>query len=219
MYLKLTHRRYLDGTSGGHALAVQEPAEDTYESPAARRIAERLARTESPRVLDLGVLSGETVTTLAGLGARVYVHDVMTPLAARPPGPGAGEDGGEAGEGADLLADLKLLPESMDVILAWELLDFLPLPEARRAVTRLGRWLKPKGLLLAVFHAQATDRLHRFRLREGDRIQMQAAAPLPEPCTARTNNEALSLFGGFTLLHSALMRVQVREVLGQRNQA
>lgn len=209
MHLKLTHRRYLDGTSGNHALAVREPAEGTYESPAVRRIVERLARTEAPSVLDLGVLSGETVTALAGLGARVHVHDVMTPLRERL--------ATGAGDGADLLAELKLLPESMDVVLAWELLDFLPLPEARRAVTRLGRWLKPKGLLLAVFHAVAADHLHRFRLQEGHRVRMQAVTPLAEPCAARTNNEALSLFGGFTLLHSALMRAQVREVLGQRN--
>lgn len=213
MHLKLTHRRYLDGTSGNHALAVKEPPEGTYESPAMRRIAERLARIESPTVLDLGVLSGETVTALAELGARVHVHDVMTPLGER-----LAADAGD-GEGPDVLAELKLLPESMDVVLAWELLDFLPLPEARRAVTRLGRWLKPKGLLLAVFHAVSADRVHRFRLREGNRVQMQAAGPLAEPCSARTNNEALSLFGGFTLLHSALMRAQVREVLGQRNDA
>ena len=215
MHLKLTHRRYLDGSSGDHALAVKEPGEGTYESPAVRRIAERLAKTESPSVLDLGVLSGETVTALAALGARVYVHDVMTPLRERLLR-GVPEEGAEV---PDLLADFKLLPESMDVVLAWELLDFLPLPEARRTVTRLGRWLKPKGLLLAVFHAVSADHLHRFRLQEGNRVQMQAAAPLPEPCSARTNNEALSLFGGFPLLHSALMRAQVREVLGQRNPA
>jgi hypothetical protein len=214
VYLKLTHRRYLDGASGNHALAVKEPVEGAYESPAVRRIAERLERTESPNVLDLGVLSGETVTALAGLGARVHVHDVMTPLADR-----LARGGEPGGEGPDLLAELKLLPESMDVILAWELLDFLPLPEARRAVTRLGRWLRPKGLLLAVFHAVSTDRLHRFRLQADYRVQMQPAAPLPETCSARTNNEALSLFGGFTLLHSALMRAQVREVLGQRNES
>lgn len=208
MYLKLTHRRYLEGAPSNHALAVKEPGEGTYESPAARRVTERLARTEGASVLDLGLLSGETVTTLGDLGARVHVHDVMTPLRDR--------QAGGAGDGEGLLADLKFLPESLDVVLAWELLDFLPLTEAREAMVRLHRWLKPKGLLLAVFHAISSDRVHRFRLRDTGTIQMQAAMSLPEPCAARTNNEALSLFSGFTLLHSALMRTQVREVLGQR---
>jgi cyclopropane fatty-acyl-phospholipid synthase-like methyltransferase len=210
VHLKLTHRRYLDGSASNHALAVKEPpAEGTYESAAARRIADRLERAEGAVVLDLGVLSGETVTTLAGWGARVHVHDVMTPLA-RDLATGQSQ-------AADLLAELKLLPESLDVVLAWELLDFLPLEEARRVMTRLGRWLKPKGLLLAVFNAVSSDQVHRFRLREQNRVQMQGALPLPEVVSARTNNEALSLFSGFTLLHSALMRTQVREVLGQRN--
>jgi hypothetical protein len=209
VYLKLTHRRYLEGASPDHALAVKEPGEGTYESPAMRRIVERLTRSEGASVLDLGLLSGETVIALAGLGARVHVHDVMTPLCRR---------AGGALEGTAVLGELKFLPESLDVVLAWELLDFLPLAEARQAVLRLHRWLKPKGLLLAIFHAISSDRVHRFRLREGHTVQMQAALSLSEPCSARTNNEALSLFSGFTLLHSALMRTQVREVLGQRGE-
>lgn len=210
MHLKLTHRKFLDGAGGNHALAVKEPAEGTYESPAFKRIAERLARAERPDVLDLGVLSGDAVTTLATMGARVHVYDLITPLRESlrlgPP------------DAKALLADLKILPESLDVVLAWELLDFLPMAEAQQAVLRLHRWLKPKGLLLAVFHAASARATHRFRLTGDGLVKMERVAPLSEACPARTNSEALSIFSGFTLLHSALMRTQIREVLGQRNE-
>lgn len=210
MHLKLTHRKFLEGAAGDHALAVKEPAEGAYESPAFKRIVERLARSERADVLDLGVLSGDAVTTLAATGARVHVHDLVTPLRERL---GQGPPDAKA-----LMADLRILPESLDVVLAWELLDFLPMTEAQRAVLRLGRWLKPKGLLLAVFHAVSAGGIHRFRVDGECTVRMEEVAPLPEPCPARTNNEALSLFSGFTLLHSALMRTQVREVLGQRRE-
>lgn len=209
MHLKLTHRKFLGGATDGHALAVKEPAEGAYESPAFRRIAERLARADRADVLDLGVVSGDSVTTLAGMGARVHVHDVVTPLRGRLQ---QGSPDAKA-----LLSDLKVLPESLDVVLAWELLDLLPMAEAQQAVVRFRRWLKPKGLLLAVFHAVSASAIHRFRLTGDSLVEMEAVAPLLEPCPARTNSEALSVFSGFTLLHSALMRTQVREILGQRS--
>jgi len=209
LHLKLTHSRYLGGGTGDHALAVREPAEGTYESASARRIADRIARGYRPEVLDLGVLSGATVSSLLEMGARVHVHDVITPLSRLP--------AGVAPDVESLFKDLKVLPESLDVVLAWELMDFLPMPEARLAAQRLARWLKPKGLILAVFHTTSATQVHRFRLLPGDRVRMDPAGPLPEACQARTNNEALSLFSGFTLLHSALTRTQIREVLGQRN--
>lgn len=209
MHLKLTHSRYLGGGSADHVLAVREPAAGTYDSASAKRIADRVARGYRPEVLDLGVLSGPTVSNFLEMGAKVHVHDVITPLRRLP--------AGTAPDVESLFKELKLLPESLDVVLAWELMDFLPMPEARMAAQRLARWLKPKGLILAVFHTTSADQVHRFRMLPGDRIQMEPAGPLPEPCPARTNNEALSLFSGFTLLHSALTRTQVREVLGQRN--
>jgi hypothetical protein len=210
VHLKLTHRKFLERSSGDHALAVREPVEGTYDSAAFKRIAERLTRTERPDVLDLGVLSGDAVTTLATLGARVHVHDLVTPL----------REGLRHGspDAKSLLADLKILPESLDVVLAWELLDLLPMAEARQTVLKLHRWLKPKGLLLAVFHAVSASGIHRFRLTGDGLVRMERVAPLLEPCPARTNSEALSIFSGFTLLHSALMRTQIREVLGQRNE-
>jgi hypothetical protein len=211
LHLKLTHSRYLGGGTADHALAVKEPAAGSYESASAKRIADRVARGYRPEVLDLGVLSGPTVAALLEMGARVHVHDVMTPLSRVP--------AGVAPDVESLFKELKVLPESLDVVLAWELMDFLPMPEARQAAQRLARWLKPKGLILAVFHTAAASEVHRFKLLAGDRVLMEPAGPLPEACPARTNNEALSLFTGFTLLHSALTRTQIREVLGQRNEA
>jgi len=211
LHLKLTHSRYLDGGTANHALAVREPVAGSYESEAARRVFDRVARSHRPEVLDLGVLCGETVSTLLEMGARVHVHDVISPLSRLKKGAEPDADA--------LLADLKILPESLDAVLAWELMDFLPMAQARRAAGRLAHWLKPRGYVMAIFHTASAREAHRFRLSRDGLIRMEPAGPLPEACQARTNNEALSLFSGFTLVHSSLTRTQIREVLGQRHEA
>lgn len=207
MFLKLTHRRLYEDHAGA-AVAVPAPVEGQYESQAVKRLLERLAARPRQRVLELGVVAGEAVTTLAEAGAVVRVHDVITSMAAC-----LGE---EEPDFSGLLADVPVAPRSVDVVLAWELFDLLPFPAARLVLAEMAEWLAPKGVLIAVFHFAVAEQYHRFRLAPDGVIRADPVADLAAPSPVVTNSEMSELFKGFKLIHSSLVRGQVREVMVQR---
>lgn len=206
MHLKLTHRRYAAGTA--QALAVPEAPPGGYDSRSMRRVMERLARRPGQKVLDLGMLNGEAVCALAETGARVYVYDRITPLRE--------QLNVERVQVRSLFKDLKFLPESLDIILGWELFDLLAPKDRIWAVGRMTEWLVPKGLLMALFHDVPCSMVHRFRLAGNGHVLMEDGGPLDKPTRSTTNNDVATLFAGFSLLHSSLVRGQFREILFQR---
>lgn len=207
MYLNLAHRRFFDG-KGGHALSAPEAGDSFYRSAAVKTVMERLERSPGQRVLALGVLNGEAVSTLGGKGARVHVHDLVTPRRAQ---------SGKGGAGiVERLARLPIAPGSLHAVLAWELFELLSTQDARRAMGILRDWLAPRALILAVFHTSPVDRVHRYRLDADSGVRIDVAAQLSTPVQPFTNSDAVGLFSGLTLLHSALLRQGVREVLAQQ---
>lgn len=207
MFLKLTHRRAYAGTA---PLAPPPPAEvpEQYASPSVKRILERLARAGGGAVLDLGALSGDTLTTFAEAGARVHVHDVVSRLRDAP-------DGGVPDIGR-LLGAVRVAPATIDVLCAWELFDVLPFAAAQEALAVMSRWLVPKGWVLAVFNTTAPAGVHRFRVAADGLVRAEPAGALGQAVAVTTNSQVAQLFAGFTLVHSAMVRGQAREVLAQR---
>lgn len=207
MFLKLTHRRAYAGAAPlTPPTAAEIPGE--YASPSVKRVFERLARTEGLVLLDLGVLSGNSVTAFAEAGARVHVHDVMSRLRAVP-------DGAEP-DIAALLRAVEVAPGSVDVVCAWELFDVLSEAGAREALAIMAGWLAPRAWILAVFNTSAPRVVHRFRLLADGRVRAEEAGALGMPVAATNNSQVARLFEGFTLVHSAMVRGQAREVLAQR---
>jgi len=206
MFLNLTRRRAYAGAAP-LASGAKVQVLDGYESPAIKRILGRLARTPGGQVLDLGLLTGEVVTTFAEAGARVHVHDLLSPLC----------DANLHGEALNaLLAKVDVAPGSLDVVCAWELFDLLPQDLAALALAKIGLWLKPKGWILTVFNVDAVTRVRRYRTTSEGVVTLGAGCELAVPAAASTNSQVVELFSGYQLLNSALMRGRVREVLSQR---
>ncbi len=178
-----------------------------YESPSGKRILERLHRWESQTVLDLGILSGVSIATLAGAGARVHVYDSITPLLA---------DGIDASKVLrDQLAEIRLLPESVDMVLAWDLFELLNPEDRAWLLTCVRRWLSPKGWLSAMFHILPSDRVQRYRLHDTGAVSRGQLDAGSASRSVVQNSEITALFSDYQILHSALIRTQVREVLAQ----
>lgn len=208
MQLKLTHHRYHEASQGA-ALAAPEPAGNEYQSPAFKRVLERLERHPGQRVLDVGVLCGGTIVSLAEKGARVYVYDLITPLL---------EQLGAGGEPDidRLLHPIDLPPGSLDVVCLWDLPDMLPPAAAARLLQRVDRWLAPGGEVMALFHISRGDAAHRFRLGAGGQVQMEQVSAWPGLVRATHNNQIVELLGGMTIRHSSLLRTQMREMLARK---
>jgi len=206
--LKLTHHRYHEA-SQGVALAAPEPVGNEFESPAMRRVLERLAKHPGQHVLDVGVLCGGTIVSLAEAGARVYVYDLITPLLAQ-------LDADGKPDMDRLLHPIDLPPGSVDVVCLWDLPDMLEPAAAARLIQRVERWLAPGGEVVAQFHISRGDRVHRFRLGGGGRVQMELVTERPGVIRATHNNQIVELLRGMTIRHSSLLRTQMREMLARK---
>ncbi len=207
MFLKLTRRRAYAGASEALASSPRDLAANEYDSPSVKRLLDQIERGRAGAVLDLGVVTGETITAFAEAGAVVHAHDVVSPWLAR-----MTDDNADV---LDLLKAVRVSVGAIDVICAWELFDLLPPDQAEAALAWMSRMLRPKGLLLAAFNVNAVSCIHRFRLSATGRVAFDQAGQLAEPLPVATNNEVTRLFSGYALLHSALVRGKVREVLAQ----
>jgi len=207
VFLKLTRRRAYAGAAEALASSPREMAANEYDSPSVKRVLGRIECGRARCVLDLGVVTGETITAFAEAGAVVHAYDVVTPWLAQM------DD-----DKADVLGLLNAIPTPdavVDVVCVWELFDLLTQAQAEAALAWVASVLRPKGLILAAFNVSSVSHVHRFRLSASGRVVLDEAGELEAPLPVATNNEVARLFSGYSLLHSALVRGKVREVLAQ----
>jgi hypothetical protein len=187
----------------------ENPVPDGYRSPALARVLGRIERSEDFRVLDLGVLTGELLTTFAQAGARVHVHDLVSAFA---------HPLNDKGRDLALLMEaVRVPPGSIDLVCAWELFDLVTPEEAARVLLAIEHWLAPKAWVLAVFNVAEVDQVHRFRPSGEGMVTPVAVASVSPPRVAATNSQVVGLLSGYKILNSALLRGAFREVLAQRS--
>jgi len=170
----------------------------------------RVLREPKPEILNLGPLCGESVVYLAGRGARVTVEDFEPPSPIPPRQPG----------------EIPVVPAPVvldhsdgkfHLILAWELLDFVP-PERLlefgrelRRVTRDGGWL----LLLsqAAMPSPREEPLSRYRLLADDLLVRETCEQLPRRRWVHPTREIERALAGFSIQGIHLQRNQMREIV------
>lgn len=173
-------------------------------------------------LLDLGPVWQATVTFFIERGFKVHTEDVirawkdflhteMERMCALPPGQDAPEMSLAARAERFLSANLQYPSETFDAVLAWDLLDYLDDELVTRVVNRLTELLKRGGVVLAVFHNRKPESFHRYRVLDGQTLEL---LPAPVLCpTQRTyqNREILNLFGHFHSSKTFVGRDQLRE--------
>lgn len=168
-----------------------------------------MLREPKAEILDLGPLCGESVVYLAGRGARVTVEDFEPPPPTPPRQPGE-----IMIERAPIQFDH---PDGrFDLVLAWELTDFVPpdrLPDygaELRRLTRDGGWL----FLLSHAHPQSQNEpLARYRLLADDLIVRESCDLPPRRRWVHPTREIERALVGFSVQGIHLQRNQMREVL------
>ena len=221
-------------SSGSDATATQGLQKLTRRSSGLGELA-RTWDSETPLcILDVGSTSPANIRYFTERGHRIYSEDLL--VASTEPGLAAKDE-----EGKPILDSRKFLAENLvypaaqfDVVLCWNLPDYLDESLVRPVMGRLWSVLKPQGMLLAFFHtkdAGPDSPCYRFHIIEKDVLEMQRIVLKREARRGPTgavhtavsdgfqlqrvfnNRHIETLFRDFASIKFFLARDNVREVL------
>jgi len=65
---------------------------------------------------------------------------------------------------------------SFDAVLAWDLLDYLEPALAKQTIAVMTDWLRPGGVVFALFHSKKPEGFQRYRIADSNSLQIISAA-------------------------------------------
>jgi len=178
-------------------------------------------------ILDIGSTSASNIRFFTGKGHKNYSEDLLR--SSLEPGLRV-----QDGAGNTVVDDKKFLDENLvyannqfDVVLAWNLPDYMEESLVKPTIDRLWSVMKPGGFLLAFFHtrdAGPDSTCYRYHVTESDVLEMQEVKfalpgrPSSEKQSPRlqrvfNNRHIETLFRDFASIKFFLARDAIREVL------
>ena len=178
-------------------------------------------------VLDMGATSATNIRFLTGKGHKNYSEDLLR--SSLDPALRAQDS-----EGKSVVDSKKFLEENLvypnnqfDVVLCWNLPDYMEESLVKPTIDRLWSVMKPGGLLLAFFHtrdAGPDSTCYRYHVTGSDMLEMQEVkfAPPGRPASEKqsprlqrvfNNRHIENLFRDFASIKFFLARDSIREVL------
>jgi SAM-dependent methyltransferase len=227
--------RLFRGTSGEGAGSARSNRERLTRKSSGLNELTRVLRSEQPLcVLDIGSTSATNIKYLTELGHRPYSEDLL----------GASTDPSlmvRDGNGQQVVDSKRFLEENLtypngqfDVVMCWNLADYMDETLVKPVVARLWSVLKPGGALLAFFHTQEAGvdaPCFRYHMVASDTLEMQhieahkeaRKGPSGSPQSATpsgfrlqrvfNNRHIENLFRDFGSIKFFLTRDNIREVL------
>jgi len=180
-----------------------------------------LASDETLCVLDLGSTSPNNIRYLTEHGHRVYSEDLLV-ASTDPALVTKDEQGNRILDSKQFLADNLVYPAAQfDIVLCWNLADYMDESLVKPVVGRLWSMLKPGGVLLAFFHTKEAGPdapCYRFHIVGTDTLEMQHIEVRHALSAFRlqrvfNNRHIENLFRDFGSIKFFLTRDNVREVL------
>ncbi|HET6180648.1 MAG TPA: class I SAM-dependent methyltransferase [Candidatus Sulfotelmatobacter sp.] len=220
---------------GGAEAASQQPAQKMSRRSSGLGELARVWDSETPLcVLDLGSTSPANISFFTERSHKIYSEDLLV-ASTDPSLITKDEEGKVVLDSRQFLADNLVYPAAhFDVVLCWNLPDYLDESLVRPVMGRLWSVLKPGGMLLAFFHtkdAGPDSPCYRFHIVGKDTLEMQRIVlkrearrgPTGAVHTAITegfrlqrvfnNRHIETLFRDFASIKFFLARDNVREVL------
>jgi hypothetical protein len=181
---------------------------EVYRSLAMPSVFATLARGPKANVLDLGPAIGSNVEHLSEFGCRLSIEDLyLTRTSAA--------DGEELG--TEFFEQLVRLPDGpqYDVVLAWDLFNYLSRKELGRLTARLRQACRPGAQVLALIwiHKTIPAQPIRFRFRGTDQLLYDRRTSLERPGPRFQPAEINQLMSGFQVDRSFLLRHGIQEYL------
>ncbi len=168
----------------------------------------RAFREERPQILDIGSLCGDSVVYLARRGSKIHVEEVEAP----PPVPER-----RPGEPAPEIPPFRLdQPDGLfHLVLAWEVVDFVPPGRLAEFGSELRRVLRDGGVVFLFSHARPEsprERPPRYLLVADDLIVRQESSRGPIPRYVHPTRDLERALAGFDIRGIQLQRNQMREI-------
>jgi hypothetical protein len=172
----------------------------------------KVFREPKPEILQLGPMCGESVVYLAARGARVHVEDVEPPPPTPPRAPG------------EILVDKPVVrldqPDGrFDLVIAWEVPDFVPPDRLADVGFELARVTRDGGLLFLMSlarPAEAPEPIPRYRLLADDLVVREPGPLPPRRRFNHPNRDLERALAGYSVQGIQLQRNQMREILALR---
>jgi SAM-dependent methyltransferase len=223
------------GSSGGPQAESSQLAQKLTRRSSGLGELARLWDVDSPLcVLDLGSTSGSNIRFFTERSHKIYSEDLLV-ASTDPALVTKDEEGKPVLDSRKFLADNLVYPAAhFDVVLCWNLPDYLDESLVRPVMGRLWSVLKPGGMLLAFFHtkdAGPDSPCYRFHIVDKDTLEMQRIVLKREARRGPTgavhtaisdgfrlqrvfnNRHIETLFRDFASIKFFLARDNVREVL------
>lgn len=205
----------------------------TRRSSALGELSRRFRQDEPMCILDIGATSASNIRYFAERGQKIYSEDLL--IASTDPSLVAKDDDGKA-----FLDSKRFLAENLtfengcfDVILCWNLCDYLDETLVKPVIARLWSSLRPSGMLLAFFHTQEAgpdSPCYRYHIVDQDTLEMHDVEMRGDARKGPTavghgpnggfrlqrvfnNRHIENLFRDFSSIKFFLTRDNVREVL------
>jgi hypothetical protein len=175
-------------------------------------------------MLDLGPAWQTTLSFFIERGFRVTSDDLlrswkefMNEEEGRLKNAAAGAEGIDltsAGRATRFVGEnLQYAEGSFDAVLLWDILDYLEPAVAKQTVGCLTEYLRPGGIVFAMFHSKKPDIFQRYRVADSNTLQVISATPICPAQRVYQNREIQELFGRFRTSKSFVGRDQLRETL------
>jgi hypothetical protein len=197
-----------------HSGDISGPSIISYRSPGVKAVFDAVPSDGSCRVIDLGPAISNNVAFLSSFAEAVQIVDLTV---------GVSVDGGNefaaVERGLGTLRNLRREgSRSFDVVLTWDLIDYLPEPRARDILEAVGALCRPGALLHTIVHATDTmpEIPNRYRILDDERLACEPVTS--DQCSAPKRPPAAieRLLEGFEIEHSFVLRRGVREYVAMR---
>jgi hypothetical protein len=176
------------------------------------------------KILDLGAVFQSTVMFFIERGFRLSTEDMMRSwkefLTAEEEIMRSAKVGNETARVSQgmlaekfLESNIQYPEETFHGVLAWDLFDYLDAELLPRVMERLYTILRPGGAVLATFHSKTPERFNRYKIVDGQNIELIASSTLAVHGRIFQNREILDIFGKFRSSKTFIGRDQVREAL------
>jgi hypothetical protein len=190
-----------------------EPQPPRYRSPALNALLSRLSDEGAYNILDLGAASGANIEFFSRFSCRFQIVDLPDALASEKVRSMLDTD--------PAAAFRRILPvdrDPFDVVLAWDVFNYLTRDQLRCLASDLA-WLSRPGALMLAFISTAKEmpaQAGDFRIADERTILWRPRTTEMQPSPKLPPADVERLIAGFAVVHSVLMRHGIREYLFER---
>lgn len=189
------------------AVAQAEVAPEVHKSLAFEALLKSMRRKgQGLRILDLGSAVGSNVEFLSELGCKLHISDLYASRS-------SAVEGEELGQ--EFFEQLFPADSRLDVVLAWDLFNYLQRKEMTRLGGLLRRHCRPGALIFALvwIQKQIPAQPIRFRMQEDGQLVYERRSALERPGPRYPPAEIAGQLKGFAVDRSFLLRHGIQEYL------